>query len=124
MCLVVEWRGRRRIFTRTYKRRMPFYALGPENHRLPSHGSRLRDVENGETPSMSAALTNEQSRYRSRLPRMLLGLLWGALALLLAFWFLSSTELAIMPRSGATIGDLLAQAVAATAGDVSEFRGL
>jgi hypothetical protein len=55
---------------------------------------------------------------------VLLGLSWGALALLLAFWFLSSTELAIMPRSGATIGDLLAQAVAATAGDVSEFRGL
>ena len=73
---------------------------------------------------MSAAPTNEQSRYRSRLPRMLLGLSWDALALLLAFWFLSSTALAIMPRSGATIGDLLAQAVVATAADVSEFRGL
>lgn len=73
---------------------------------------------------MSVAPTNEQSRYCSRLPRMLLDLSWGALALLLAFWVLSSTELSTMPRAGAAIGDLVAQAVAATAADVSELRGL
>lgn len=55
---------------------------------------------------------------------MLLDLSWGALALLLAFWVMSSTDVAIMPTSGATIGNLVAQAVAATAADVSEFRGL
>jgi len=55
---------------------------------------------------------------------MLIGLSWGALALLLVSPVMSSTELTIMPRSGATIGDLVAQAVAATAADLSEFRGL
>ena len=45
-------------------------------------------------------------------PPLLNGLSWGALALVLAFCVLSAAEVALMPGSGATIGDLADQAAA------------
>jgi signal transduction histidine kinase len=45
-------------------------------------------------------------------PPLLNGLSWGALALVLGFCVLSAAEVAIMPGSGATIGDLADQAAA------------
>ena len=60
---------------------------------------------------MSAALKRAVSALQSA-PPLLNGLSWGALALLLAFCVLSAAEVAIMPGSGATVGDLSDQAMA------------
>ena len=57
-------------------------------------------------------------------PPLLIGLSLGALALLLAFCVVSAAEVAIVPESGATLGDLAVQAVTAMAVDVSVLRGM
>ena len=63
-----EWRRHRQVFTRTYKRLTPLYALRPDNARRLVTSRARATFENGRTASMSVAPTNEQSRYRSRRP--------------------------------------------------------
>ena len=60
---------------------------------------------------MSAAPKRAVTALQSA-PPLLNGLSWGALALLLAFCILSAAEIAIMPGSGATLGDVADQATA------------
>jgi len=60
---------------------------------------------------MSAALKRAVTALQSA-PPLLNGLSWGALALVLAFCVLSAAEVAIMPGSGAAMGDLADQAAA------------
>jgi hypothetical protein len=60
---------------------------------------------------MSAALKRAVTALQTA-PPLLNGLSWGALALVLAFCVLSAAEVAIMPGSGAAMGDLADQAAA------------